>query len=262
MDLVRTELSNSVFTITLDDVPRRNALSHQLVEELLDAIDLADTDPLVRVIVVTNEGTVFCAGANLGETSGDLPDESPRRSSDISEIFRRIISSPKPFVGRIAGHCVAGGLGLAAVMDISVAVDNARFGFTEVRIGVAPAIISVVCLPKMRLADAKSAFLRGDRFLADEAVRLGLINMSVAAESLDDAVTGVVNDLLAGEPGALAAAKKLTTHVPQLGLDEAFTWTTGLSAELFASDAAHEGMKAFLEKRPAPWVTTVDETAS
>ena len=145
-------------------------------------------------------------------------------------------------------------MGLAAALDISVAVDHAKFGFTEVRVGVAPAMISVVCLPKMRLADAQAAFLRGHRFPAAEAVRMGLINSAVPAAELDAEIALIVADLLAGEPHAIAAAKQLMVVVPTLSETDAFRWTAELSARLFASDEATEGMAAFLEKRPAPWV--------
>jgi methylglutaconyl-CoA hydratase len=145
-------------------------------------------------------------------------------------------------------------MGLAAAMDISVAVDSAKFGFTEVRIGVAPAMISVVCLPKLRLVDAQAAFLRGHRFSAAEAARMGLINAAVPADVLDAEIDAIVNDLLAGEPGAIAASKQLIATVPTMAEQQAFEWTAELSARLFASDAAREGMTAYLEKRPAPWV--------
>jgi methylglutaconyl-CoA hydratase len=253
MTLVESELANAVMTITLCDVERRNALSRQLLRELLDAVDVAERDPEVRVVILTNRGNVFSAGANLAEQS-EPPPSSGGPLVSLIELFERLRDSPKPVVGRIAGHCVAGGVGLAAVTDISVALDTAMFGFTEVRVGVVPAMISVVCLPKMRLADAKSAFLRGNRFPASEAQRMGLINAAVPAQDLDGAVNEVVNDLLAGEPKALAVAKRLSVVVPSLGTEEAFSWTTRLSAELFESPEAREGMAAFLEKRPASWV--------
>jgi methylglutaconyl-CoA hydratase len=251
--LVETGFANGVMTITLCDEQRRNTLSRQLVRELVAAIDEANDDANVRVVVVTNRGGVFCAGADLTEQSS--PNTGEGRAINLGELFQRIQRSPKPFVGRLAGHCVAGGVGLAAVMDISIAVDNATFGFTEVRIGVVPAMIAVVCLPKMRPADAQASFLRGNRFGALEAARMGLINQVVAPDELDAAVRTVVNDLLAGEPHALAVAKQLTLRVPTLSTDEAYAWTTELSAQLFTSDAAREGMTAFLEKRPASWVT-------
>jgi methylglutaconyl-CoA hydratase len=255
MGLVETELDNGVMTITLCDEERRNALSRELLIDLVDAIDVVDNDPQIRVAVLTNRGSVFCAGANLAERTSASPGEA--RTVEISEVFQRIRHSPKPFVGRIAGHCVAGGVGLAAVLDISVAIESAMFGFTEVRVGVAPAMISVVCLPKMRLADAQAAFLRGNRFSATEAARMGLINEVVASEDLDREMTSIINDLLAGEPKAIAASKQLTVQVPSMPIDEAFAWTTGVSMGLFSSDEAKEGMTAFLEKRPAAWVRRI-----
>ena len=171
-----------------------------------------------------------------------------------SELFGRFRRSPKPYVGRIAGHCVAGGMGLAAAMDISIARDDAKFGFTEVRVGVAPAMISVLCLPKMRRAEATAAFLRGNRFSAAEAARLGLINAAVPLESLDTEVESVVTDLLAGGPSALAAAKQLLDRVGEMPFGDALAWAERLSAELFASAEAVEGMDAFLNKRTPGWV--------
>ncbi|MGH3732506.1 MAG: enoyl-CoA hydratase-related protein [Acidimicrobiales bacterium] len=249
MSLVERSVNDNVMTITLDDEARRNALSEELLGELTEAIGAADDDPSVRIVIVTNHGSVFCAGANLRERS------SPRASSDaLSALFLRIRNSPKIFVGRVAGHCVAGGVGLAAVLDISVAIDTATFGFSEVRVGVAPAVISVVCLPKMRFAAAQNAFLRGHRFGAEEAASVGLITMSVPVDALDQFVRDIVNDLLAGEPHALAATKQLLAAVPSLPLDDAFAWTSNLSNSLFATDEAREGMAAFLEKRQASWV--------
>jgi methylglutaconyl-CoA hydratase len=259
MALVVTATTSGVMTLTLADEERRNALSRELLSEFVDAIDLAEHDPDVRVVVVTNRGGVFCAGANLAERSSDQTSGREVRTIELSDLFERIRHSPLPFVGRINGHCVAGGVGLAAVMDISVAVDTALFGFTEVRIGVAPAMISVVCLPKMRLADARSAFLRGNRFPADEAARMGLINQVASSDGINAEITAILNDLLAGEPNALAAAKKLTTAVPSMPVDEAFAWTTKLSASLFASDEAREGMTSFLEKRRASWVQRIPD---
>jgi methylglutaconyl-CoA hydratase len=257
MSLVERVVREGVMTITLCDEKRRNALSTQLMAEFTEALDAAENDASVRVVVVTNRGTVFCAGADLSEQSRQTP-RSNDASVALSDLFERIRNSPLPFVARVAGHCVAGGVGLAAVMDISVSIESATFGFSEVRLGVAPAIISVVCLPKMRSADALSSFLRGNRFPADEAVRVGLINTSVPVEDLDLEITAIVNDLLAGEPHALAKTKELTHFVPTLSTEDAFAWTSQLSAKLFSSDEAREGMKAFLDKRPAPWVRTIE----
>ena len=215
---------------------------------MVAAFEAAEADDDVRVIVLTNEGSAFCAGADLSERSSSSTDARAAMASPVP-LFGRFARSPKPYVGRIAGHCVAGGMGLAAAMDVSVAVEDATFGFTEVRIGVAPAVISVVCLPKLRTADARAAFLRGRRFSAVEAAEMGLINAAVPADRLDVEVDVVVDDLLAAAPGALAAAKRLLAEVPGLPTDEAFARTSQLSAELFTTDEAREGMTAFLEKR-------------
>ncbi|HEX6238914.1 MAG TPA: enoyl-CoA hydratase-related protein [Acidimicrobiales bacterium] len=257
MAAVETELAGGVLTVTLADEANRNALGATLVRELVDALDAADADPEVRVVVLTNRGTVFCAGADLSERSSGA---GPSAVRDPQELFGRFARSPKPYVGRIAGHCVAGGMGLAAAMDISFAADDARFGFTEVRVGVAPAVISVVCLPKMRAVDARAAFLRGSRFGAAEAARMGLITASVPADRLDAEVEAAVTDLLAGGPEAVAASKRLLAEVPGMAVDDAFRWTGELSARLFAGDEAAEGMRAFREKRPAAWVPRSGET--
>ena len=252
MAAVETDLANGVLTVTLADEDNRNALSSRLTTELTETLDDADTDPEVRVVVLTNRGRVFCAGADLSERSSGSSG-SKSRPVDPTRLFGRFRESPKPYVGRIAGHCVAGGMGLAAAMDISIAIEEAKFGFTEVRIGVAPAIISVVCLPKIRPADAREAFLRGNRFLAPEAARMGLINAAVPVEELDAAVDAAVADLKAGGPEAIAAAKQLMARVPGMPIDEAFRWAGELSASLFRGEEAAEGMRAYLDKRPPSW---------
>ena len=253
---VLTSLEAGVFTITLADPDNRNALSRQLTRELGRAMDRVETDDDIRVVVLTNEGSVFCAGADLSERSDDdRPSAESQEDADPLGFFGRIRQSSKPWVGRIAGHAVAGGLGLAASTDISVAVDTAKMGFSEVRIGVAPAVISVICLPKMRQADAAEAFLRGNRFTAVEGERLGLINHAVPADELDAKVGEIVGDLILGGPNALAASKQLINRVPGMELVEALGWAGELSSSLFESAEGQEGMKAYLEKRRPNWTT-------
>jgi enoyl-CoA hydratase/carnithine racemase len=235
-----------IATITLNRPDSKNALSIELMNSLGDNMKQAMDDEAVRIVVLTNVGNTFCAGANL---RGEATDEKPRFG--LPAIFELMMDGPKPVVGRIAGHCMGGGVGLAAACDISVAAEDANFGFTEVRIGVAPAIISVVCLPKMRRADALELFLSGERIPAWRAADVGLINQ--AAGELDAAVTEIVDKLVAGGPNALAAAKQLVYKVPQMDRTEAFTWTAKLSAELFASEEAATGIKSFREKSPPPW---------
>ncbi len=247
----RLSVADGVATITLARPEAKNALSVDLVESLLGQLSDAILDPDVRVIVVTNEGGTFCAGADLKAAAGGRHGSS---AALLVTLLETIADSPTPTVARIDGHCLGGGVGLAAVFDVSVARNDVKFGFTEARLGVAPAIISVVCLPKLRAADAREHFLRSNRFDATRAAEIGLINHAVAAEVLDDTVAAVVADVLAGGPMALAACKQLLTQVPLLGRFDGFEWTAELSTELFGSDEAAEGIGAFLERRSAGWI--------
>lgn len=251
MDPVKVTTERGVMTATLADVENRNALGGALIAGLLDALAAANADPTIRALVVTNEGSTFCAGANLKERSG--ASKQTRGGGGFDELLVAIQTSPTPVVGRIAGHVVGGGNGLASALDISIAAEDVKFGFTEVRLGVAPAIISVVCLPKMRSGEAMEAFLRGNRFSATRAAELGLINRAVPAAELDAAVEEVLADLRKGGPNALGFAKRLVYEVPRMEQKEAFKWTARLSGELFAGDEAREGMAAFLGKRRAAW---------
>jgi methylglutaconyl-CoA hydratase len=247
-DATLYKVERGVATITLNRPDNRNALSIELVNSLGDNVEQAMQDDDVRLVVLTNESNTFCAGADLKGGSN----EQPRHS--LVKILETMQDGAKPVVGRIAGHCTGGGNGLAAACDVSIAADDVFFAFTEVRIGVAPAIISVVCLPKLRRADAAELFLTGKRCPAPRAAEIGLINSAVPRSELDDAVAELVGDLLAGGPNALAAAKELVYKVPYMDRAAAFGWTEKLSADLFRSDEAAEGIKAFREKSKPSWV--------
>lgn len=251
MNPVRITSGRSVMTATLADAESRNALGPELVQGLREAVASANADPAIRALVVTNEGSTFCSGANLKQRPG--ASQRGSGSGGFEDLLREIQTSPTPIVGRIAGHVVGGGNGLAAALDISIAADDVKFGFSEVRLGVAPAIISVVCLPKMRPGEALEVFLRGHRFSASRAAELGLINRAVPAAELDATVEQVLVDLKKGGPRALGFAKRLVYEVPRMTTQHAFEWATALSNDLFASDEAREGMSAFLQKRAAAW---------
>jgi methylglutaconyl-CoA hydratase len=249
---VRYEMVGGVATLTMDEPDSRNAMTPALLNGLGDGLALAATDAAVRVVVLTNTGPAFSAGANLSGGRSAAASEAPRFG--LADVLAAILDSPKPVVARIAGHCLGGGVGLAAACDLSVASDEVRFGFTEVRLGVAPAIISVVCLPKLRRADALELFLTGERIPAGRAAAVGLITSAVPAEQLDETVRAVVTRLMTGGPAALAATKRLVYEVPLLERRDAFEKTTAVSEALFASAEAAEGIAAFREKRRASWV--------
>jgi methylglutaconyl-CoA hydratase len=247
-DAVRYEVAHGVATLTMDRPDSRNALSGEVVNGLGDGLARAEADDAVRVVVLTNAGPAFCAGADLKGGAG----EEPRFT--LPELFTAIQRAPTPVVGRIAGHCTGGGVGLAAACDISIAADDVRLGFTEVRIGVIPAMISVICLPKMRRGDALELFLSGEKVTAARAADVGLLNRAVPRAGLDAAVDDLIGKLVCGGPEALAAAKQLVFDVPAMAADEAYARTQELSMRHFASDEAAAGMAAFREKRPAPWI--------
>jgi methylglutaconyl-CoA hydratase len=248
-------ITGGVARITLNRPDNRNALSRELVTSLWQHMDAALDDPAARVIVLTGSGNTFCAGADLKEQRAPAAGgEAPPPTPGLPALMTRVHESPKPVVGRINGHALAGGLGLAASCDLSIAAESATMGFTEVRIGVAPAIISVVCLPKMRIADAAELFLTGERIPAAKAAEVGLINRAVPDDQLDAAVDELVGKLLLGGPIALGKCKELLWRVPKMEREEAFDWAAEYSAALFRSPEGQEGLKAFAERRRPSWL--------
>jgi methylglutaconyl-CoA hydratase len=265
VEAVHYSAIRGIATLTMDQPHNRNALTPALRHGLGAGLAAAAADPDVRVIVLTHTGPAFCAGADISRPADGATGSDPQREGaeadpaagspplGLADILAAIQDSPKPVVARIAGHCLGGGVGLAAACDVSIAADETRFGFTEVRIGVVPAIVSVVCLPKLRRADALELFLTGERIPAARAAAVGLITAAVPTNDLDTAVDTVLAQILAGGPSALATAKRLVFEIPAMGRAEGFEWTTELSQSVFASAEAAEGMAAFREKRQPAW---------
>lgn len=250
---VRYEVVGGVATLTLDRPDTRNRLDRQGMADLLDGLTRSAADDSVRVVVLTGSGSTFCAGADLSSaTSGE--DFAASGPQALVAVLEAMLEHPKPIVGRIQGHVAGGGNGLVAACDIAVASADALFAFGEVRLGVAPAVISVVCLRVMHRRDAQELLLTAERVDAERVLRAGLVSRVVPADGLDAAVAGVVASLAAGGPQALASTKDLIRRVPTMAVSDAFTHTAEVSGALFASHEAREGMTAFLEKRPAAWV--------
>ena len=250
---VHLSVLHGIATIVLDAPERKNALSVAMVNALGDSLEAAISDEAVRLIVITNTGNTFCAGADLKADRPGISDGDVVRWTFI-EVMQRIMTAPKPVIGRGDGHVTGGGVGLIAACDISVLRADAKIGFTEARLGVSPAVISVVCLPKMRRADASELFLTAERFSAARAVEVGLINAAVPASELDDKIEEYVDKIVRSGPMALAACKELIARVPYMTMSEGFEFTGPFSAGLFASDEAQAGIAAFRERRPAPWI--------
>ncbi|MGO9383733.1 MAG: enoyl-CoA hydratase family protein [Mycobacterium sp.] len=238
--------------LTLNSPYNRNALSTTLVNQLHQGLRKAAADPSVRAVVLGHAGGTFCAGADLSEASGGDPfDMAVARARELTALLRAILESPLPVIAAIDGHVRAGGFGLVGACDIAVAGPRSTFALTEARIGVAPAIISLTLLPKLSARAAARYYLTGETFDAGQAAEVGLITM--AAGDVEAAVAKLIADVGRGSPQGLAASKALTTAAVLEGFDRDAERLTQESARLFVSDEAHEGMLAFLQKRPPRW---------
>lgn len=260
--LVRRTTSGGVSAVTLDSPRSANALSTALLTQLRAALEDAFGDPAVRVVVLTGAGRVFCAGADLKEMLANAPDSpgSTAASGLMSGVMRLLWDSPKPVICRVNGAARAGGIGLVAACDIAIAAGRATFAFSEVRIGVVPAIISVPCLRRMPSRAAAEYFLTGEVFDARRAAEIGLLTRAVAEDDLDDEVARYAGMLLRGAPGALAGTKGLLREVPELDVAEGLARMAELSGEYFRSGEAREGMAAFAATRDPAWVQPVPES--
>jgi methylglutaconyl-CoA hydratase len=249
--LVGVQHDGGVRTLTLDSSENRNALSARLLEELELALRDATTDAAVRAVVITGTGTVFCSGADLSERGSAAPNRMP-------DILTTIVESSVPVIARVNGHTRAGGLGLIAAADMAAAPESSTFAFTEVRVGVAPAMILVPALRVMDRRFLTQMTLTGERFGAREAMAAGLLSAVTAdgEASLDEWVAERTTAIRQAAPGALRATKGLLRDLPQREWDEGLTTAAALSAELFAGPEAAEGMEAFLQKRRPSWDTT------
>ncbi|GGV52054.1 enoyl-CoA hydratase family protein [Streptomyces griseoflavus] len=243
MTLIGRTRDRGVETLSLDAPERRNALSAALVGELAGALADAGRDTGVRAVVLTHTGTTFSAGADLRD---------PPAPDALVGLLRQIVELPAPVVARVTGHVRAGGLGLLGACDIAVASHTATFAFTEVRIGVAPAVISLPLLPRTDPRALARHYLTGERFDTAEAARTGLI--TAAGEDVDEVLAPILDGLRRSAPEALAETKRLLTAKVLETFDRDAAALTALSARLFASAHAREGMTAFLERRDPEWV--------
>jgi enoyl-CoA hydratase/carnithine racemase len=247
--LVRFDVTGAVATITLDSPANRNALSSRLVGDLNRALDGAEAAVAageVRAIVLTHVPPAFCAGADLKERAAGVPDSRP-----IVGAFARLMDAEVPTIAAVKGPARAGGIGLMASCDLVVVRRDIGFALTEVRVGVAAAMISVPILRRASGSRLAAAFLTGEPFDAEEARAVGLVTHVV--DDVDATVAALCDGIRRGAPAAVAATKRILREVPGLPRDEAFERMRALSDELFAGPDAAEGMAAFAEKREPRW---------
>ncbi|MFC0600079.1 enoyl-CoA hydratase family protein [Streptomyces palmae] len=252
--LIRGEHIGGIATLTLDSPHNRNALSGRLVAELHAGLVAAQAAPDIRAVLLTHTGTTFCAGADLREAGRFGP-------RDLVALLRAIVELPLPVVARVTGQVRAGGLGLLGACDISVAGPGAGFAFTEARLGLAPAVISLPLLPRLDPRAAARYYLTGERFDAAEAARIGLVTLAAeaveaadGAEAVDRALAPILDGLRRGSPQGLAESKRLVTAELLRAFDRDTEALAEQSARLFASAEAREGMTAFLERRDPAWL--------
>jgi methylglutaconyl-CoA hydratase len=252
--IVRREGPVEYLALNRPDV--RNAFNDELITELTRWASAAANDRALRVGVISGEGKSFCAGADvnwMARTVEYTEDENMRDAAATSRMFAAMNTLPFPLIARIHGAALGGGVGLAAVCDIVVAEDGAVFGFTEVRLGILPAVISPFVLAKIGRSAARELFLTGSRFPAERAKDLGLVHAVVSASELDDAVSRYVDECLSGGRDAIAAAKALIAEVWNQPIETAIPLTAAALAERRVSDEGQEGLRAFLEKRKPAW---------
>jgi enoyl-CoA hydratase len=252
MTLVRYEVAAQVATVTLDSPANRNALSAALVDELTARLRDAGTDPAVRAVRLTHTGRVFCAGADLNQVGTGSMSES---TAAIMAMLTAIVELPKPVIARVTGHVRAGGMGIVGACDLAVAGDAASFAFTEARIGVTPAIISLTTLDVLDPRAAARYYLTGETFDAVEAARLGLLTVAASTDTIDTVVDGLLEQIRQTSPQGSAETKKLLTGPRRARLARDAETMVDLSARLFASPEAQEGIHAFLDKRLPSWRT-------
>ena len=243
-------------TVTLDRPAARNALNAALIAEITRCFDELAADDAVRVVVLAGEGPSLCAGADVGymrDTAGLSYEENLEDARRLAEMFRAVDDLPKPVVAKVRGAAIGGGAGLVAAADVAVAEEGARFAFSEVRLGIAPATIAPFVVRKIGPSMARALFLTGERFGAERAREIGLVHEVVSEEGLDEAVEQVVTQLLAGGPAAQAAIKEVLRQIEATEPMEALGIMTQLIAELRVGEEGQEGLGAFLAKREPPW---------
>lgn len=245
-ELVHYAVSDEVGTLTLDSQHNRNALSKQLVSELVAGLERAQADEAVKVVLIRAEGRTFCSGADLSEASGEGMEKA---AGVLVDLQRRIATLTKPVVTRVHGNVRAGGIGIVAASDIAVSADDATYAFTEVRLGLTPAAISLSVLPRMTDRSAALTFLTGEVFDGAAAAQMGLVTKAVAEGELDSQVEAICAALVKGHPQGLRETKQLIGRHLVTRIDEHGGDLAALSARLFGSDEAKEAMLAFLQRK-------------
>jgi methylglutaconyl-CoA hydratase len=245
-ELVHYDVTEQVATVTLDSQHNRNALSRQLVGELVDCLEQAERDEDSKVVVIRAEGRTFCSGADLSEANEDGMEKA---AGVLVDLQRRIAAHPKPVVTRVHGNVRAGGIGIVAASDIALSAEDATYAFTEVRLGLTPAAISLSVLPRMTDRSAALTFLTGEVFDGTAAAEMGLVTKAVPEDELDTMLRQLCTALTKGNPQGLRETKQLVGRPLIERIDRHGDELSKLSARLFGSEEAKAAMTAFLNRK-------------
>lgn len=249
--------ARGVATLTLGRPDKHNALNSQMMSELSQAAIQLASDDGVRVVVLTGTGASFCAGGDLGWMRAQFeasPVERAKEARKLAHMLRDLDHLPKPLIGRIQGQAFGGGIGMMSVCDVAIGVEGATFGLTETRLGLVPATISPYVIARMGAARARQVFMSGARFDATQARDLGLLADVVAPEELDAAIVAEVKPYLSAAPGAVARAKQLIRDIGGTVGDAQIEETVQVLVETWEGQEAQDGIAAFFDRQPAPWV--------
>lgn len=255
-EILERSRQGGVAHVRLNRPEVRNAFNAGLIAALAQAFAELGQDASVRAIVLSGSGPVFCGGADVSWMRASLDlgvDENIADARAMSDMFRAIDRCPKPVIARVHGAALGGGAGLAAVCDVVLASADAVFGFTEVKLGIIPAVISPFVLAKIGVTNARALFLTGERFDAKRALHIGLAHEVVVADTLDVCIERVTDEILSAGPEAIAAAKALISRVAQSSYDESRDLTASAIARQRTTPEGQEGLRAFLERRKANW---------
>ncbi|MCC2548685.1 enoyl-CoA hydratase/isomerase family protein [Hymenobacter sp. BT175] len=255
---IRYECRDAVGYVTLDRPDKRNALSYDMVSELKQAFEFAENDEGCKVLVLRAEGAAFCAGADLAyiqELQGYGYTDNLADSTHLMQLFHQIYTLKKVVIAQVQGHALAGGCGLATICDFAFAVPEAKFGYTEVKIGFLPAIVSIFLLRKIGEARTKQLLLTGDIITAQQAADFGLVNQLVPKEELADTVYQFARRLCTENSGqSMEVTKEMLARVPEMPLEESLRYAAHMNAEARGSLDCRRGIAAFLSKEKISWV--------
>jgi methylglutaconyl-CoA hydratase len=246
-------------TLTLNRPASHNAFDAMMIGELCDAFGALADDDTVRVVILTGAGASFCAGADINWMRASLDwtiEQNVADAETLADLFEAAWNLPKPLIGRINGVALGGGAGLVACCDLAVASESARFGFSEVKLGLIPAVIAQYVVPKIGVSQARVLFVSGEQITPERAFEIGLIHAITGADELDATVHSLALRMLSSAPQAAGAAKRLVDAVWRLERDAARSYVVHAIAAARTSDEGQEGLRAFLEKRKPNWSPT------